>query len=84
MTIPSEAGAAREAFPWIGFEGRWGELQEAFFNGPTGPDDKLQWMEPITWSEEWRDRVDGVPTGGVSGPARPTSSAMRSPPARWG
>jgi hypothetical protein len=66
-TIPSEAGAAREAFPWIGFEGRWGELQEAFFNGPTGPNDKLQWTEPIVWSEEWRDRAYGVPTGGVLG-----------------
>ena len=66
-TIPSDAAAAREAFPWIGFEGRWGELQEAFFNGPTGPNDKLQWTEPIVWSEEWRDRAYGVPTGGVLG-----------------
>ena len=24
-TIPSDPGAAREAFPWIAFEGRWGE-----------------------------------------------------------
>ena len=66
-TIPSESGAARAAFPWIGYEGRWGELQEAFFNGPTGPNDKLQWTEPIAWSEEWRDRAYGVPTGGVLG-----------------
>ena len=66
-TISSEAGAAREAFPWIGYEGRWGELQEAFFNGPTGPNDKLQWTEPIAWSEEWRDRAYGVPTGGALG-----------------
>ena len=34
-TIPSDAAAARRAFPWIAFEGRWGELQPAFFNGPT-------------------------------------------------
>ena len=66
-TIPSEEAAARAAFPWIGFEGRWGELQDAFFNGPTGPNDKLQWTEPILWSEEWRDRAYGVPTGGVLG-----------------
>ena len=39
-TIPSEAAAARTAFPWIEFEGRWGELQPAFFNGPTGPNMK--------------------------------------------
>ena len=66
-TIPSDAAAATEAFPWIGYDGRWGELQEAFFNGPTGPNDKLQWTEPILWSEEWRDRAYGVPTGGVFG-----------------
>jgi hypothetical protein len=36
-TIPSDAEEARASFPWIAFEGRWGELQQAFFNGPTGP-----------------------------------------------
>jgi hypothetical protein len=36
-TIPSDAEAADAAFPWIAFEGRWGELRPAFFNGPTGP-----------------------------------------------
>jgi hypothetical protein len=67
LTIPSEAAAARAAFPWIAFEGRWGELQEAFFNGPTGPNLKRQWTEPIRWSEEWRERAYAVPTGGALG-----------------
>jgi hypothetical protein len=67
VTIPSDAEAARDAYPWIGFEGRWGELQEAFFNGPTGPNLKRQWTEPIAWSEGWRDRSYAVPTGGVFG-----------------
>ena len=49
------------------FEGRWGELQPAFFNGPTGPNLKQQWTEPITWSEDWRDRSYAVPTGGIFG-----------------
>ncbi len=66
-TIPSDAEAARQAFPWLEFEGRWGELQEAFFNGPTGPNLKSQWTEPITWSEGWRDRSYAVPTGGLFG-----------------
>jgi hypothetical protein len=67
-TIPSDAGAASRAFPWIGYEGRWGELQKAFFNGPTGPNLKRQWREPIRWSEEeWRDRSYAVPTAGVLG-----------------
>ena len=66
-TIPSDPAAAREAFPWITYEGRWGELQEAFFNGPTGPNIKRQWTEPIAWSEGWRDRSYAVPTGGALG-----------------
>ena len=66
-TIPSDPSAAREAYPWIAFEGRWGELQPAFFNGPTGPNLKRQWTEPIDWSQGWRSRSYAVPTGGVLG-----------------
>ena len=67
VTIPSDAGTARRELPWIGFEGRWGELQEAFFNGPTGPNLKDSWTEPIVISENWRDRAYAVPTGGIFG-----------------
>ena len=67
VTIPSDAAAAETAYPWIAFEGRWGELQRAFFNGPTGPNLKNQWTKPITWSEDWRDRSYAVPTGGAFG-----------------
>jgi hypothetical protein len=66
-TIPSNADSAQAAFPWIAFEGRWGELQEAFFNGPTGPNLKRQWTEPIEWSEGWRPRSYAVPTAGIFG-----------------
>ena len=67
-TIPSDAAEALKAFPWIGFAGRWGELQPAFFNGPTGPNLKLQWAEPITWSSEhWRTSSIAVPGGGAVG-----------------
>jgi hypothetical protein len=66
-TIPSDPKAAVAAFPWIGFAGRWGELQRAFFNGPTGPNLKDQWTEPITWSEDWRDRSIAVPGAGAFG-----------------
>jgi hypothetical protein len=66
-TIPSDLEDARQAFPWIAFEGRWGELRPAFFNGPTGPNLKQQWTEPIVWSEGWRSRGYAVPTGGVFG-----------------
>src|SRR6185503_10815726 len=61
VTIPSDRSAAEAAYPWIAYEGRWGELQKAFFNGPTGPNLKTQWTRPITWSEDWRDLSYAVP-----------------------
>ncbi len=67
QTIPSDPAAARASFPWIGFKGRWGELQRAFFNGPTGPNLKRQWTEPIQWAEGWRSRSYAIPAGGVLG-----------------
>ena len=67
QTIPGDPDAARAMFPWITFEGRWGELQRAFFNGPTGPNLKSQWTEPISWSDDWRDRSYAVPTAGLFG-----------------
>ncbi len=68
LSIPSDDEAASAAFPWIAFEGRWGERQQAFYNGPTGPNLKAQWTEPITWSENWRDQSYAVPAGGAFGP----------------
>ena len=68
-TIPSDPAQARAEFPWIDFQGRWGELQPAFFNGPTGPNLKTQWAQPITWSEDWRDQSFTVPAGSVFGTA---------------
>ena len=67
VTIPSDQAEAAKALPWIGFEGRWGELQPAFYNGPTGPNLKRQWTEPIEWSDGWRSRSYAVPTGGLFG-----------------
>jgi hypothetical protein len=67
-TIPSDHAQARASFPWIAFEGRWGELQPAFFNGPTGPNLKTQWTEPIRWSESWRSGSYTVPGGSTFGP----------------
>ena len=66
-TIPSDVSAAQAEFPWIAFEGRWGELQEAFFNGPTGPNLKRSWVEPVQVSEGWREEAYAVPTGGALG-----------------
>jgi hypothetical protein len=68
VTIPSNAAAAQASYPWIAFQGRWGELHPAFFNGPEGPNLKDQWTHPITWAENWRSRVYTVPGSTVFGP----------------
>lgn len=67
-TVPTDRDDYLSAYPWLGFEGRWGEQHAGVFNGPTGPNDKTQWTHPITWSQEsWRDRSFVVPSGGSVG-----------------
>jgi hypothetical protein len=65
--IPTQRAAYLRAYPWLGFQGHWGEEHEGFYNGPTGPNTKLQWTKPITWAdEEWRDKSFTVPIGDAS------------------
>ena len=60
--VPTDTAAYLRSYPWLGFEGHWGEEHEGFYNGPTGPNTKPQWTEPITWAnEEWRDQSFTVP-----------------------
>lgn len=67
--IPTARADHLMTHPWLGFDGRWGEKQSGVFNGPTGPNDKRQWTEPISWSlESWRDRSFSVPSGGAVSP----------------
>jgi Vacuolar protein sorting-associated protein 62 len=62
--IPTEKAAYMRSYPWLGFDGHWGEEHEGFYDGPTGPNTKLQWTEPIVWSTgEWRDKSFTVPVG---------------------
>jgi hypothetical protein len=62
--MPQTSPAYLVAFPWLGFQGRWGERQRAFFNGPTGPNDKASWTAPISTADNtWRDTSYAVPEG---------------------
>jgi hypothetical protein len=66
--IPTDRAAYLRAYPWLGFEGHWGEQHERFYNGPTGPGTKAQWAQPITWAhDEWRDKSFTVPAGSSFG-----------------
>jgi hypothetical protein len=64
-TVPTAPADYLPVYPWLGYDGRWGEQQTSVFNGPTGPNEKLSWTQPITWSQEyWRDDTFTVPSGG--------------------
>ena len=39
------------SFAWLLYEGRWGEKQPTFNNGPQGPRAKTQWDHPIGWMD---------------------------------
>jgi hypothetical protein len=69
VVLPSRAAAAATKYPWLRFQGHWGEQRPGFYNGPTGPNTKVQWTKPITWAdEEWRKTSFPVPGGGFGGP----------------
>jgi hypothetical protein len=66
--VPADMGNAPQAFPWLGYEGRWGEEHRGFYNGPTGPATKTQWTTPLTWADqEWRSKSFAVPAGTALG-----------------
>jgi hypothetical protein len=66
--VPAQRAAYLHDYPWLGFEGHWGEEREGFYNGPTGPTTKPQWTEPIAWANDtWRDKSFTVPAVGSFG-----------------
>ena len=80
VTIPSDSGTP-EAYPSIAFEGRWGELQDAFFNGPTRPNLKESWhgADQLVRGVARPELRRALPVES-SAPMRRTSSAKSSRP----
>jgi hypothetical protein len=67
--VPMARADYLQQYPWLAFEGRWGERQRSFFDGPTGPNMKTAWTAPIQDAEStWRDDSNTVPTGTLLGP----------------
>lgn len=59
VSAPTSADAA---FAWLGYDGHWGQKAGGPNTGPTGPNRKTQWTEPVTWAHEnWRDSSSEVP-----------------------
>src|SRR4029077_15910756 len=63
--VPQARSAYLRKYPWLEFTGRWGELQPAFSNRPTGPNMKQQGTEPIAWTKSWRPQAFVVPGSGL-------------------
>jgi hypothetical protein len=69
VLFPDEPPASATApFAWLAYGGHWGQKESGPNTGPTGPNTKDQWREPVTWSDdEWRDGSTEVPTGSTLG-----------------
>ncbi len=55
-------------FAWLTYDGRWGEREKGFNNGPTGPQTKTVWREPFAWMEKQRSTSPRLPGGSIVGP----------------
>jgi hypothetical protein len=69
VVVPSEPRGADAQFAWLAYEGLWGEKERAPNNGPTGPNTKDRWLEPIGWQNELRGGSVAVPAGRTFGPS---------------
>ena len=61
IVVPHEPTGPDDPFAWLAFEGRWGEMRRSEWNGPTGPNDKTSWTQPVTWGDGVRDTSLYVP-----------------------
>jgi hypothetical protein len=55
-------------FAWLSYQGRWGQRESGYNNGPTGPATKTQWTQPISWMEQQRTTSARLPGGTLVGP----------------
>jgi hypothetical protein len=63
ILLPTASSGPDDEFAWLDYHGRWGERQSGAFNGPTGPQGKERWTNPVDWHDELRSGSVVVPTG---------------------
>jgi hypothetical protein len=73
IRVPTDPGP-HGRFAWLTYEGRWGQWEESFNNGPTGAQTKTRWLEPMTWMEEIRSTSPRLPGGAFMGGTSVTKS----------
>ncbi|MGE0538605.1 MAG: Vps62-related protein [Dehalococcoidia bacterium] len=67
--VPAEVNGEDDPFAWSVFQGRWGEHHPGQNNGPTGPNTKPRWTQPVThFDENILDYNLTVPRGTTLGP----------------
>jgi hypothetical protein len=69
VVVPSEPRTADGNLAWLGYAGLWGEKERAPNNGPTGPNTKGRWLEPISWQDDLRGGSVAVPAARTFGPS---------------
>jgi hypothetical protein len=67
ILMPDTAPASGP-FAWLTYDGRWGELEKSYNNGPQGPQTKTVWREPFAWMADQRSTSPHLPGGSVLGP----------------
>ncbi|MEX2447612.1 MAG: hypothetical protein WD404_02580 [Solirubrobacterales bacterium] len=67
VQVPTRPGPD-SPYRWLEYEGRWGQFEKGFNNGPTGPALKDRWLAPMTWMEEIRSTSPRLPAGSIAGP----------------
>jgi hypothetical protein len=63
VVLPDEVVDRGDPLGWLTFQGRWGQRESGFFNGPTGPFAKARWTEPVTWHDGLRSSSVVIPGG---------------------
>ncbi|HET6998113.1 MAG TPA: hypothetical protein VFI03_05930 [Solirubrobacterales bacterium] len=63
-----ETAPEQGPFKWLTYDGRWGEREKGFNNGPTGPPTKTVWKEPFAWMADQRTTSPRLPGGSIAGP----------------
>ena len=62
VLVPDEGTASADnPFAWLAFEGLWGQREQGPNAGPTGPNTKDRWSQPIAWQEDLRGGSVSVP-----------------------
>ena len=69
VLLPDGVDDAADPLAWVDFDGRWGERHAAPNNGPTGPNTKPQWTEPVDVAGGIARQLVRRPVGRLAGGA---------------